>query len=216
MWFIWTCWESHLHPSLQYVVNLIHMTCKGHHFFFCFLSLQTCVEPRHSAWPGFRGGGPSVPARPPVHQHWNGSVGATQAREGGNQRRSVGGEREELPEPGPGVEHGQQVRICMSERWYCVVNSCKLYKGFSKDTGSQGIFLWFWTGVHFSEKKKKVQLWQLLYLDLQNAPPSFGSLSWQAQKCWLAVEHNTAIMWSVQISTCLSRENHSILRLSQD
>lgn len=36
-------------------------------------------------------------------------MGATQAREGGTQRWSIGGEREELPESSTGVEHGQQV-----------------------------------------------------------------------------------------------------------
>lgn len=74
---------------------------------------QTGSESGRSAWPRLRGGGPPVPDRPPVHQHWHHSVGAAQAREGGSQRRSISREREELPESSARVEHGQHVSFHM-------------------------------------------------------------------------------------------------------
>lgn len=88
-----------------------------HQLAFSNSCLQTSFQPWNLAWSGLRGRGSSVPDRPPVHQHWNGSVGATQAGEGGSQRRSASGEWEELPEPGSGMEHGKQVRISIIIMW---------------------------------------------------------------------------------------------------
>lgn len=163
------------------------MTCKGHHFFFASFPSRRALNLGILRDPGSE-----VEDRQYQLDLQSINIGTAQWEQLKPEKEGIKGgvlAESERSSQNPALEWNMASRsefACLVDGAVCLihVNYTKVsVKILAAGVFSFGFELWFIFG--------------LLYLDIQSAPPSFGSLSWQTQKFWLAVEPNTAIMWSV-------------------